>query len=262
MISCCFLPVVHAPLHDSHCFSCVTLHSSGTSRGKQAPGRSFSGKETVLITELPKVFDDSPPDTIVVLTVCLPKCFAQVFTAILVPGPNSFLEWAIKATANENCRGRNIFVIDRKNVCFTAFSFFFLFWMLPFLCYVTSWTCLMVQADDLMHLLTILAVAVSVVVAHHRRMNRTALMMARAVWGVCSFRYSFSVNLFPFSIIVVRLCLLPKSACKFLLRGEVIALGLLSVATTFDAHQLFRDFKFALILKSCIAVRSHWGLKK
>ena len=123
MISCCFLPVVHAPLHDSHCFSCVTLHSSGTSRGKQAPGRS--GKETVLITELPKVFDDSPPDTIVILTVCLPKRFAQVFTAILVPGPNSFLEWAIKATANENCRGRNMFVIDLKNVgrlSFTAFS--------------------------------------------------------------------------------------------------------------------------------------------
>lgn len=95
MISCCFFPVVHAPLHDSHRFSCVTLHSSGTSRGKRAPGISFSVKETVLIAELPKVFDDSPPDAIVILTVCLPKRFARVFTAVPVPGPNSFLEWAI-----------------------------------------------------------------------------------------------------------------------------------------------------------------------
>lgn len=91
MISCCFFPVVHAPLHDSHRFSCVRMHSFGTSRGKRAPGISFSFKETVLIAELTKVFDDSPPDTI--FTVCLRKRFAQVFTAIRVPGPNSFLEW-------------------------------------------------------------------------------------------------------------------------------------------------------------------------
>ena len=96
MISCCFLPVVHAPLHDSHRFSCVKLHSPGTSRGKRAPGISFSVKETVLIAELPKVFDDSLPDAIVILTVYLPKRFAQVFMAILMPGLNSFLEWAIE----------------------------------------------------------------------------------------------------------------------------------------------------------------------
>ena len=50
----------------------------------------------------PKVFHDSPPDAIVILTVCPPKRFAQVFTTILVPGPNSLLEWAIPSVTQSS----------------------------------------------------------------------------------------------------------------------------------------------------------------